>query len=65
VKKELLLEKAKEAAKAECQRAVNVCRQFECKHGRKPSNEEKKQIQGRPARMVPVAADMKTGIVYI
>ncbi len=62
--KEQLLGKARQAAEAECQRAEKACKDFERKNGRKPSNEEKKQIQGRPARMVSVVADMKTDIVY-
>lgn len=59
-----LFEKAREAAKAEYQRAEDVCKEFERKNGRNPSNEEKKQIQGRSARMVSVVMDMKTDSVY-
>ncbi len=59
-----MLEKAREAAKTERQRAKNVCKEFERNYGRKPSNNEKKQIKGRSERMVSVVVDMKTDIVY-
>lgn len=63
--RELLLKRAKDSAKTECQRAKAACEEFERENGRKPFNKERTQINGRSARMISVVVDMKTNREYV
>jgi len=64
VDREILLEKVREEAEAEKQRAINVCEKFERQNGRKPAGKEKNEIKGNVARMISVVLDKKTGRFY-
>jgi len=64
VDREILLEKVREAAKAEKQRAIDECEKFERQYGRKPSKKEKNKINGLPARMTSLVFDKKADKFY-